>query len=104
MFECNEIFTPQGGVKAGDIRDTVWSLGGEDPLEEDMAIHSSILAWRIPIDRGAWQATVHEVAQSRTQLRWLSTHITQTKQRKEDTIINSVAGGEGGAGSTGKQS
>ena len=29
-----------------------------------MASHSSILAWRIPIDRGAWQATVHEVAQS----------------------------------------
>ena len=26
----------------------VWSLGGEDPLEEEMAIHSSILAWRIP--------------------------------------------------------
>ena len=31
-------------------------LGGEDPLEEDMAIHSSILAWRIPMDRGAWWA------------------------------------------------
>jgi len=33
-----------------------------------MAIHSSILAWRIPIDRGTWQATVHGVAKSRTQL------------------------------------
>ena len=29
-------------------------LGGEDPLEEDMATHSSILAWKIPMDRGAW--------------------------------------------------
>ena len=32
----------------------VQSLGWEDPLEEGMATHSSILAWRIPIDRGAW--------------------------------------------------
>ena len=32
------------------------SLGWEDPLEKEMAIHSSILAWRIPMDRGAWQA------------------------------------------------
>ena len=41
-------------------------LGREDPLEEGMATHSSILAWRIPMDRGAWQATVHEVAKSQT--------------------------------------
>ena len=34
----------------------VRSLGWEDPLEEGMATHSSILAWRIPMDRGAWQA------------------------------------------------
>ena len=40
----------------------------EDPLEEGMVIHSSILAWRIPMARGAWQATVHGVAKSRTQL------------------------------------
>ena len=46
----------------------VRSLGWEDPLEEGMAIHSSILAWRIPMDRGAWQATVHGVAKSRTRL------------------------------------
>ena len=39
------------------------------PLEEGMATHSSILAWRIPWTRGAWQATVHRVAKSRT---WLS--------------------------------
>ena len=43
------------------------SLGQEDTLEEEnMATHSSILAWRIPIDRGAWQATVHGVAKSQT--------------------------------------
>ena len=40
--------------------------GWEDPLEEGMATHSSILAWRKPVDRGAWQATVHRVAKSRT--------------------------------------
>ena len=33
-------------------------LGPEDPLEPGMATHSSILAWRIPMNRGAWQATV----------------------------------------------
>ena len=36
----------------------VRSLGWEDLLEEGMATHSSILAWRIPMDRGAWWATV----------------------------------------------
>ena len=44
------------------MQDTqVWSLGWEDPLEKGMATHSSIPAWRIPIDRGAWWATVHGV-------------------------------------------
>ena len=42
----------------------VRSLGWEDPLEEGMATPSSILAWRIPMDRGAWQATVHGVSES----------------------------------------
>ena len=42
----------------------VQSLGWEDPLEEGMATHSSVLAWRIPIDRRAWQATVHGVTES----------------------------------------
>ena len=36
----------------------VQSLGQEDPLEKGMATHSSVLAWRIPMDGGAWQATV----------------------------------------------
>ena len=35
------------------------SLGQEDPLENGMATHSSILAWRIPWTRGAWQAPIH---------------------------------------------
>ena len=39
----------------------VRSLGWEDPLEEGMATHSSILAWRIPMDRGTWRARVRGV-------------------------------------------
>ena len=44
----------------------VQSLGWEDPLKNDMVIHSSILAWRIPVDRGAWRAAVHGVSKSLT--------------------------------------
>jgi len=46
----------------------VQSLGREDPLEEGMATHSSILAWRIPMDRGACQAAVLGVVKSQTRL------------------------------------
>ena len=38
----------------------------EGPLEKDMATHFNILAWRIPMDRGAWQARVHRVTKSQT--------------------------------------
>ena len=44
----------------------VQSLGWEDLPEEGMATHSSIIAWRIPVDRGAWRATVNGVAKSQT--------------------------------------
>ena len=44
----------------------VQSLSREDLLEEEVEIHSSVLAWRIPMDRGAWRVTVHEVAESDT--------------------------------------
>ena len=40
----------------------VRSLGWEDPLEEEMETHSSILAWRIPLDR-AWWAIVYWVTE-----------------------------------------
>ena len=42
----------------------VQSLGQKDPLEKRMATYSSILAWRIPMNRGTWQAIVHGVAES----------------------------------------
>ena len=38
----------------------------EDPLEEGTAVHSSILAWRIRVDRGAWPAAVHGVTRNQT--------------------------------------
>ena len=49
------------------MRETwVQFLGWEDALERGMATHSSILAWRIPMDRGAWQVTVHGVTKNWT--------------------------------------
>ena len=51
-----------------EIEMQVRSLSWEDPLEESMAAHSSILAWRIAMDREAWWATVPRVAKSQTQL------------------------------------
>ena len=47
----------------------VQSLGKEDPLEKEIETHSSTLDWRIPMGIGAWQATVHGVVKSWTQLR-----------------------------------
>ena len=49
----------RGGATGKEV-----SSGREDLLEEDMATHSSILAWRIPWTRGDWWATVHRVAKS----------------------------------------
>ena len=48
---------------------SVQSLGWEDPVEESMATHPSILTWKIPVDRGACRATVHGVTKSWT---WLT--------------------------------
>ena len=50
---------------------TMWetqvrSLGREDPLEKEMAPHSSTLAWKNPMDGGAWQATIYGVEKSWT--------------------------------------
>ena len=64
-----QISSQVGFPGGSDVKESVcnaetWvrSLGWEDPLEEGMATHSSILAWRISMDREAWQATVHGVA------------------------------------------
>ena len=52
----------------------IGSLGQEDALEEGAATHSSVLASRIPMDRGAWWATVPGVTKSQTRLKQLGTH------------------------------
>ena len=57
-------------VKKKSTMKQTWvrSLGREGPLEQGVAAHSSIPAWRIPMDRAAWQATEHGVAKGRTTL------------------------------------
>ena len=58
----------------------VWSLGWKDPLEEGMATHSSIPAWRIPMDRESWR-TVNGIVKKLDMTEQLSTysHITYIK-------------------------
>ena len=67
----------------------VRSQGQEDPLEKEMATHSSIPAWRIPKDRGAWRVTVHSVAKSRAWLTQLSMH---TKYKTEPLSLSDKGG------------
>ena len=76
----------------------VLSLDWEDPLKEGMATHSSILAWRISVDRGAWWATVHRAIKSWTQLKQPSTHtcvsfIKSLPLRPNSTCVLGVRGG-----------
>ena len=73
-FDCIYYF-PKGFPGSSAGKESTCSAGDlgsipgwDDPLEEGMAIHSSILAWRIPMDREAWQPTVLGVAKSRTRL------------------------------------
>ena len=68
-------------IARGTVLNALWGRRWEgDPkevgiwictLEKEMAAHSSILAWRIPWNGGAWRATVHGVSQTWSQL---STH------------------------------
>ena len=61
----------------------LWSLGLEDPLEEGMATHTSILSWRIPIDRAAWWDTVHGVVRARSDLATKPALISVTTTTRE---------------------
>ena len=62
LWSHTESDTTEVTSAAAAVRETwVWYLGGEDALEEGMATYSSILAWRIPMDRRDWWATVHGV-------------------------------------------
>ena len=60
-------------ANAGDVRDVGLILGQAHPLKEGTPTRSSILAWRIPMQRGAWGAAAHRVAKSQTQLKCPST-------------------------------
>ena len=53
-------------ANAGDMEGLVWPLGMEDPLQDSKATDSSILAWKVSMDRGASRATVHRVTESDT--------------------------------------
>ena len=57
---------PGGSDGKDSACSAVQSLSQEDLLEEGMATHSSILTWKIPMDRGAWWAAVHVVAKNGT--------------------------------------
>ena len=68
------------------MRETqVQALGWEYPLEKEMAIHSSTIAWKNPMDRGAWQATVYGVAKSQTRLSDFT-----SLQGTLDTVLNAT--------------
>ena len=64
VFPCGSA----GKESTCNVGDLGSILGREDPPEEGMATHSSILAWGIHMDRGAWWATVHGIATSQTRL------------------------------------
>ena len=67
----------------------VQSLDWEDPWEEGMVTHSSILAWRILMDRGVWRATVHGAAKNPTGLSDLAQHnITSSR---DSTLLSHVS-------------
>ena len=67
---------------AGGVRYLDW----EDPLEEGVATHSSILPWRIPMDRGAWWTTVHGLTDTLP-----SPHFTSGEERA--TVTRTHHGG-----------
>ena len=61
----------------------IQSLDWEDLLEEGMATHSSILACRIPMDRGACQATIHGVTKSQTRLHFHFFHVVIERRKNK---------------------
>ena len=68
FFQIWVVFGKESACNEEDTEAQFWSLDQEDPLEEEMATHSSILAWKNPMDREAWHTTVQMVAKGRTQL------------------------------------
>ena len=77
----------------------VQSRGWKKPLEEGMATHSRIIAWRIPMDRGSWWVTVHGIAKSQTQLKQLSTAHGRGEGFPGGSVVKNVPASAGDAGS-----
>ena len=67
-------------ANAGDTRDAGSIFGLESSPGGGYGNHSSILAWRTPMDRGAWRTAVRGVTKSQTRLKRLSTHASCTTQ------------------------
>ena len=67
-------------------------INRKDPLEKGMATLSSIHAWRIPLDRGAWLAAVHKVAKSWTQLKQLACqlYLNEIGRKRNTELGNSL--------------
>ena len=68
----------ESACKQVTIETWIWSLGQEEPPEEEVVAHSSILAWKIPWTeelRGLWSMGL----QSWTLLRWLNTHLHSSR-------------------------
>ena len=64
-----------GGSVVKNLPPDAGDTGWEDPLEKEMADHSSILSWEIPgKNRGAWQATVHGVTKESDMTRQLNSN------------------------------
>ena len=68
-----------GNAGAAGTADVGSILGQEDPLEEEMATHSSILVWSFPWTRGACQVIIHRVAKNRKRLACLLHYLLAPK-------------------------
>ena len=66
------------------------SLGQEGPLEKEMAIHSSTVAWKIPWIGGAWWAAVHGAAESDMTERHVLLKISSTRDKSSRSVIESA--------------
>ena len=68
-------------------------------LEQEMATHSSVLAWRIPGTGGAWWAAMYGVAESRTQLKQLSSSSSLTMGFPGGSVVKNLPANAGDTGS-----
>ena len=68
------------------------------PLKDGMTTHSSILGWRIPMDRGAGRATVHGVAESDTTEQLSTAHTQNTHNFPGGLVVKNLPANAGDSG------